>query len=139
MKKILLLLLIFSAACKSKPKEAPVSVKLINNGRSVKFQGIDDAILGEISRGAGPEIWQSLLPVYRLPADTDMKDYQQPQPGTYKLQEKGIVFTPDTPFIKGQAYYVRYYHFDEGKNVWDIVKNKRKLGNQPFTDLEWRW
>ena len=135
MKKILLLLLIFGVACKFKPKEAPVSVKLINNGQSVKFQGIDGAILGEIGRDAAPDIWQSLLPVYRLPADTDMKDYQQPQPGTYKLQEKAIVFTPDTPFVKGKAYYIRYYHFDEGKSVWDIVKNKRQMGSQPFTDL----
>jgi len=135
MKKTLLLLLLFSLACKFKPKEAPVSVRLINNSQSVKFQGIDEAILGEVSRDAAPDIWQSLLPVYRLPADTDMKDYQQPQPGTYKLQDKAIVFTPDTPFIKGQAYYVRYYHFDEGKSIWDIVKNKRQMGSQPFTDL----
>jgi len=135
MKKIALALLVFCLACKFKAKEAPVSVELINNGQSVKFTGLDPGISGEIGRDSVPDIWQSLLPVYRLPADTDLKDFQQPQPGRYKLLDKAVVFTPDTPFVKGRAYYIRYYHFDEGKSVWDIVKNKRQMGSQPFTDL----
>jgi hypothetical protein len=135
MKKLVLLLLVCCSACRFNAKEAPVYVKLINNSRSVKFTGLDPAILGEIGRDTTKDLWENLLPVYHMPADTDLKDYLQPQPGKYIVADTAIVFTPDTPFVKGQTYYLRYYHFDEGKTVLDILKNKRTLGRQPYTDL----
>lgn len=120
--------------CSPDGGKTSVQIGLQVNG-SLKITGPNPAILGEISRDSTPGIWQQLLPVYKMPADTELKDYQLPQPGTYRLSGDAVLFTPDTPFIKWKSYYLRYYRFGEGKSVFDIIKNKRRLGTQAYTDL----
>jgi hypothetical protein len=132
---LLLVLTMFCAGCSRHPAVSPAHISLVNSGKSVKFQGIDAAILGAIQRDSTPGVWQTLIPVYRMPADTDVKDYQPAQPGAYKIQDSAVVFTPDTPFVNGKTYFMRFYHFDQGKSIYDMVKNKRGLGSQPYTDL----
>jgi hypothetical protein len=131
MKKILPLLILFTLAC-SKPKPPAIRVAMLTN--SIKVTGLDYAIASEINRDSVPEAWESLMPVYRMPADTELKDYQPTQPGVYKLQDSVIVFTPDTPFVKGQTYFLRYYQF-AGTDIWDYVRGKRKLRSIPYTDF----
>jgi hypothetical protein len=135
MKKTAFIIILFCFACKSKPKTPLVHIIMADSGRSVEFKGLDYAITGEINRDSVPGIWQGLIPVYRMPADTDMKDYQKPLPGVYRLKDSAVVFTPDTPFVKNQTYFVRYFKFDGGNSTWDIIKGKKKLGKTPYTDL----
>ncbi len=99
---------------------------MINNGQSIEFKGLEYAITGEINRDSVPGIWQGLIPVYRMPADTDMKDYQRPLPGQYRLKDSAVVFTPDTPFVKNQTYFLRYFEFGEGNSTWDFIKGKKR-------------
>ena len=135
MKKTALILILFCFACTSKPKTPPVHVVRADSGRSIEFKGLDYAITSEITRDSVPGIWLGLIPVYRMPADTDMKDYQKPLPGVYRLKDSAVVFTPDTPFVKNQTYFVRYFKFEGGNNAWDIIKGKKRLGKTPYTDL----
>ncbi len=76
MKKLVWLFLLICVGCTHQPKQPTVHIALINNNRSIEFKGLDDAITGELNRDSVPGIWQGLIPVYRMPADTDMKDYQ---------------------------------------------------------------
>ena len=135
MKKSALVLILFCMGCVSGPKAPAVHVSLTSNNRSLKFTGLDRAIASEINRDSVPGVWQSLIPVYRMPADTDMKDYQSALPGRYELKDSAIVFTPDTPFIKNQAYFVRYFQFDGGYRTSDFITGKKKLGKTPYIDL----
>jgi len=135
MKKMVWPFLLICFGCRHQPKQPAVHITLINNSQSIKCTGLDYAITGEISRDSVPGIWQGLIPVYRMPADTDMKDYQKPLPGVYRLKDSAVVFTPDTPFVKNQTYFVRYFKFDGGNDSWDIIKGKKKLGKTPYTDL----
>ncbi len=132
MKKTAWILILFCVACSKKPKAPIIHVALADS--SIKITGIDYAIAGEINRDSVPEVWENLVPVYRMPADTDLKDYQPTQHGVYKLQDSAIVFTPDTPFVKGQTYFLRYYQF-AGTDIWDYVRGKRKLRSIPYTDF----
>ena len=129
------LFLLLCFGCSQKSKTSVVKVDVVDSGRSVKFTGLDNAIMEEISRDSSKGIWQALIPVFRMPADTDLKSYQPAQPGTYRLQDKAIVFTPDTPFVKGRIYFMRYYRFGGTDNMWDYVRGKSKLGRIPYTDL----
>jgi hypothetical protein len=133
-KSILYILLLFCGGCAHKSPSPVVAVVLVNNGQSVKFSGLDYAIIGEISRDSSKELWQKLIPVFRMPADTDLKSYQPVQPGSYQLADRAVVFTPDTPFLKGRAYFMRYYQFG-GDTMWDYVEGKKRLGRAPHTDL----
>jgi hypothetical protein len=128
------IILLFCFACTRATQAPAVSLRLIDSNRSVKFKGLDYAIVSEISRDSVPGVWESLLPVYRMPADTGLKSYQPVQHGTYALKDSGVIFTPDTPFTKGQTYFMRYYQF-KGENVWDYIKGKKRLGAVHYTDL----
>ena len=95
---------------------------------------MDIAIVQDISRDSIAD-WQSLAPIYRMPADTDMKDYQKPQPGKYNVTGSTVIFTPDTPFVKHQTYFLRLYQYGEGNNTWDYIKGNKKPGKPRFVDL----
>ena len=56
------------------------------------------------------------------------------QHGRYVLKDSAVIFTPDTAFVKGQTYFMRYYQF-KGENVWDFIKGKKRLGEVQFMDL----
>ena len=135
MKKTVWLFLVLGFGCANQPRQASVHITLINNYQSVKFTGLDYAIISEINRDTVQGIWQNLVPVYRMPADTDMKDYQRSLNGRYTLKDSAVVFTPDTPFTKNQTYFLRYFEFGERNSTWDFIKNKKKLGKTPYIDL----
>src|SRR6202012_6107625 len=105
MKKAGIFLLLICLGCRSKVSEiAPIHVMLADSNHSLKIKGIDYLVMDDIKGDTAPDRWQSLVPVYRMPADTDMKDFQKAQPGKYLVKDSLVVFTPDTPFKKGQMY-----------------------------------
>jgi len=130
-----ILILLFLAGCSGNSAKMHISIN-VDSGHALKIMGLDPDISGQLQRDSGA--WQSLFPVYRMPLDTDMKDFQRPQPGMYRLVGNAVIFTPDTPFIKGQTYFLRYYRSGEGKSTWALIREKQKLGSQPFTDLNFR-
>jgi hypothetical protein len=115
---------------------ATVSVHLsqLNDQKSIKITGISQAILNDIDRDSVKN-WESLFAIYRLPADTDLKDFQPIQPGQYRLKDSALVFTPDTPFVKRQYYFLRYYNYADNKTLWDYLKGKTTKGQLHYTDL----
>ena len=123
-------------ACSSNYKTPKIEVKITQNHISVKFKGLDYAILSEINRESALNKWQSLIPVYKMPADTELKNYQPPQPGKYSVADSSLVFTPDTPFVKGQKYFLRYYKFGQDESSWDLIKGTKKPGTAKFTDFD---
>jgi len=133
MKKLPFVLLLFCIGCETKQAVAPINIALVNNNRSLKITGLDNAILQDIARDTSNH-FENLMPVYRMPADTDMKDYQPIQPGKYLVKNSAVVFTPDTAFAKGQVYFMRYYQYDGG-SVWDFVKGKRSATKLRYIDL----
>ena len=130
---IIALLLLFGCSPDSKKIDFKI---VLQNGSALKITGPDSLILNEIQRDSGA--WQTIFPVYRMPADTDMKDFQRPQPGAYRRVVNAILFTPDTPFVNGQTYFLRSFQFGEGKSTWDIIRHKQKLGSQAYTDLTFK-
>jgi len=96
---------------------------------------LDYAIVQDINRDTTTNIWQNLIQIYRMPADTDMKDFQHAQPGKYGVKDSVIIFTPDTPFTQHQTYFARYYYYDRGSTAWDYIKNKQKPGKKQHQDV----
>ena len=135
MKNQVLLLFLICFGCAQKQKTPEVHISLVNNNKSVKITGLDYAIISEIYRDSVAGIWENLLPAYRMPADTDMKDYQPVQHGLYQLKDSSVVFTPDTPFASSKTYFIRYYQFGKGDSAFDLLKEKKKLGSTNYIDL----
>lgn len=134
MKKYLLLILVIAFGCKNKAPQPAVYINLIDSNHSLKITGIDSIILNDIGRDTAKN-WQSLFAISRLPADTALKDYQPTQPGKYRVSKGSVIFTPDTPFVKQQSYFLRYYIHGSNKDIWDYVRNQAKPGQLHYTDL----
>ncbi|HEY9004453.1 MAG TPA: hypothetical protein VIM89_24055 [Mucilaginibacter sp.] len=132
---ILLLAIIICVGCSNHPKQVKVKISLIDSNRSLKIAGFDKLIIADIGRDTNNEAWESLLPIYKMPADTDMKDYQNVQPGKYVVRDSLVIFTPDTAFRKGQAYFLRYFRHDEGTSAWQLIRGKKRPGSISYKDL----
>jgi len=136
MRKIGLVLIFFCIGCISKSQPPVIHIGKINHERSVKISGLDAAIIQDIARDSSGANWQGLIPVYKMPADTDMKNYQPVQPGTYHIADGSVIFTPDTPFMSHQTYFVRYYKLDTGNQLTDFIAGRNKLNNLRYNDLK---
>jgi hypothetical protein len=135
MKRSVYLLLLTFAGCSAHAPEMRIDVKLSDSDHAISISGLDKAVIDDISRDTTAGIWQNLLPVYKMPGDTDMKDFQQAQPGKYMLKDNTVVFIPDTPFKKGQVYFLRYFDYQGEKSAWQIVKDKQRLGAAKHRDM----
>ncbi|MGY4538792.1 succinylglutamate desuccinylase [Mucilaginibacter sp. UYNi724] len=136
MKKLLYILpFLITLACTSTKHPAAVQLSVIDNGQSIQFKGLDYVVMQDIARDSDKNVWQNLVPVYRMPADTDLKNYQPVQPGRYRLKDSAVVFTPDTPFVKGQIYFARNYRLGEGATLMDYIKGHSQPGKVHFIDL----
>jgi len=91
--------------CTHKSGKINITTSLIDSNRSLKISGFDRAIIGDIGRDTTIGIWQSLLPVYKMPADTDLKDYQDAQPGNYKVKDSVVVLNQTLRLKKGSFIF----------------------------------
>ena len=134
MKRYVCFLLLLGIGCKQSQPPINIHINLTDSNKSLKITGIDPTILNDIDRDSVKN-WQSLFAIYRLPADTDMKDYQPIQPGQYRLKDSALIFTPDTPFAGQQRYFLRYYNYSGNKTIGDYLKHKTSKGQLHYTDL----
>lgn len=134
MKQYLWILIFFCLGCRNEPSYPNIRIRLVDDNHSLQITGIDSIILNDIDRDTAKN-WQSLFAISRLPADTDLKDYQPTQPGKYRVSKGAVIFTPDTSFVKQQAYFLRYYRHGTDKDVWDYVRGHTRPGQLHYTDL----
>lgn len=137
MKKLfpLLLPLMFLFSCTETSTKTLVTIKTVNNGKALQITGFDPAIINEIGRDSSGKAWETLMAVYRMPADTSMRNLQPAQPGSYTVHNNIVVFTPDTVFSTQQTYVFRYYDFSAGSALTDLIKSRSKPGALHYTDL----
>jgi hypothetical protein len=125
--------------CAHSRENKQVALKLINDNHSIQVSGFNKMIIDDISRDTSSEAWRSLLPVYKMPVDTDMKDFQSAQPGKYKVAGNEVIFTPDTPFRKNQEYFLRTFDYSGAKNAWDFVRKQKGKGSAGDKDLLFKY
>ena len=135
MKKIWFLLAFFCISCSNTSKSPVIHIGKIDQERSIKISGLDAAVIQDIARDTSGANWQGLIPVYKMPVDTEMKSYQPVQPGTYHIANGAVIFTPDTPFVSHQTYFVRYYKLDAGSQLTNFLTERNKLGSLHYIDL----
>ncbi len=134
MKKSAWLLCLICWGCVKKPGQQHLKVNVLT-ANTISFNNIDYNTLVNLRQDSlGTAGWQALFPVYRIPADTDMKDYQNPQPGKYAVKNNVLIFSADTPFQKHSQYFARYYHLHDDSNAWDLMKGKWKHGTPQYTE-----
>ena len=129
--------MLFCLACTNKPKAPAIKVNFANDNKSVSFKGFDKAVMNDIGRDSAD--WRTVFPVYKMPADTDNKDYQKAQPGKYFLKDGSVIFTPDTPFKKGQVYFTRILNYEQGNSVSSMIRNRNIFSSKTYTELIFKY
>ncbi len=122
-------------SCTTKTNQHLLHISLNSNKQALKITGLSNAIVQDINRDTTADKWQQLIQVYRMPIDTEMKEFQPIQPGNYTVKDSSIFFTPDTPFVPQQTYFLRHYHYYEDRSVWGFIKGERRAGKINYTDL----
>jgi hypothetical protein len=113
-----------------------VNIRLSTDSQSVYISGLEYAILHDLKTDTlNNQALHSLFSVYRMPADTDLKDLQPQQPGKYRVTDTSIVFTPDTAFVKHQRYFVRYYGGPLADSQAEVLQSKAKLEGQHYKEV----
>jgi hypothetical protein len=139
MKKLFIFILLIITACKNKT-DNKVIVQVDKTNGIVKVSGIQLVTLHGIKADTlSMEAFQNLLPVYAMPADTDMRNDQPAIKGTYTVSDSTLNFTPDTAFKAGQTYFARYYRYDEQITGMDLVMHRRKLGKANYSELIFKY
>jgi hypothetical protein len=138
MKKYFLFIALFIAACQH--KAVKVSVGFDKAQGAVKVTGIPQEILYTIKADTfNINTWQNLFPVSIMPADTELKNYQRPITGKYKVSDKDISFIPDTPFATGKTYFARYYIYNDDVNRMQLLQQKNLPGTPTYTELIFKY
>ena len=135
MRKFIALILFAFAGCKTSVNHPAITISLVNQKQHLQISGINNEILADVARDSSATVWQSLVPVYKMPADTTLKNLQPVQPGAYTVKSAVLTFKPDTPFLKGAVYFVRAYRYNQDSRLADLVTGRLRAGQIPFTDL----
>jgi len=139
MKRCGLILIVVLLGCSRRQQTIDIKVKLTNDNHSLQISGFDKMVIDDISRDTSSQAWQTLLPVYKMPVDTDMKDFQNAQPGKYKVTGSEVIFTPDTPFRHGQVYFLRAFDYSGSKDAWDFIRKQKGKGSAGHNDLLFKY
>jgi len=139
MKKSAIAIIFLFCSCAGRVSENRIVMKLSDSNRSITISGFDKAIINDIARDTDTNVWQGLLPVYKMPVDTDDKDFLTAQPGKYVVKDSLVVFTPDTAFKKGQVYFLRFFDYGDTKTAWQLLQAMEKPGTIRHTDLRFSY
>lgn len=139
MKNLTLITLLIITSCKSNPAHT-VQISIDKKAGGIRVTGLATVTLQGIERDSiSIKTWQSLFPVYSMPADTAMRNYQWPLPGHYAITNNAIKFIPYTAFKAGQTYFARYYNYDKPISAMDVVLHRRALGQGTYTELIFKY
>ncbi len=111
-------------------------IHLSRDSQTVILGGLEYAALQQLKKDTlNLQAFQDLFPVYKMPADTDMKDYLKAQRGTYQITDSLIIFKPDTAFAKHQAYFARFYGYTVDNSAARLAQGKANLNGPKFKEV----
>jgi hypothetical protein len=143
MRAWLICLLMFSCIACSGPspnQNKSIRINLSADSQIIYVYGLDYATLQELKKESlTTENWQGIFPVYKMPADTDLKDLQKEQSGVYQLTDTTITFKPDTAFKKHQQYFARFYGSSTFLTSSQLIRSKAKLNGPGFLEVVFKF
>ena len=138
MRKCIWLIAILLTACQHNAAKVTLSINKAQG--KVSVAGIPQEVLYALKADSiNMATWQNLFPVSAMPADTELKNYQRPMAGRYKVSEKDISFIPDTPFAAGKTYFARYYIYGDEVNRVQMLQQKSLPGTPTYTELIFKY
>lgn len=108
------LLIIVSCGKKQADEFLTVQIALAKDSQNIILKGLRPDVLKQLKADSlSMERWQTLMGIYKIPADSGLLELQKEEPGIYRILGQQIIFKPDTAFESERAYFCRFY----GRNL----------------------
>lgn len=134
------ILVLVSCRENARTQTGAIQIRLAADSQSVCLTGLDYHIIYQLKTDSlTAQTWQNLFAVYRMPADTDMKDIQPAQPGHYTLTDTSVIFKPDTAFAKHQTYFVRFYGGGPAQGHMHVLQGGAKIQGQHYREMVFKF
>jgi len=130
-------------ACQSKPSSPSltkeVQIRLSADSSRVELHRVRPDVLDYLQSDSMDEKkWQSFFSVYHTPADAEVRDFQRPLAGSYRVQDSTIFFVPEKKFEKDSLYFARCYSRQIMDEPSDLVMGRKLSVAQDFVEFEFR-
>lgn len=99
--------IIFFTACNSSSNRV-VNIKFSADSSTIIVSNIEAAALLQLKNNIKTDtMYQKLVSVLATPADDDSLSMEREWLGKLTMKSDEVVFTPDSPFLKGKTYLVQ--------------------------------
>jgi hypothetical protein len=103
---ILFVLISLIFACTSK-EHALLSIRFSADSSTILFSNIQPASILQLKSNIKTDtMYQKIVSVLETPSDDDSTSMERIWSGRLSMQGDALVFTPDSPFVKGKTYLV---------------------------------
>jgi hypothetical protein len=93
-------------ACTAK-EHALLSIRFSADSSAILFSNIEPAGVLQLKSNLKTDtLYQKIVSVLETPADDDSTSMERVWPGKLSMQGEALIFTPESPFIKGKTYLV---------------------------------
>lgn len=122
--KLIILLSSFLLACNT-TNNKPVSIQFAADSNTIIISNINDASLFHLKKYIHADSSdQNLVSVLQTPVDDDSTSMEMDWPGKLNITDHQLIFTPQSPFVKGKAYLVETIISGEFASGKDIIESK---------------
>ena len=111
-------------ACANKDT-TPLLIRFSADSSSILFSNIEPAAVLQLKNNIKTDtMYQKIVSVLETPTDDDSTSMEREWPGKLSMQGEALVFTPDSPFIKGKTYLVETQLNMSFGDVEQVVQGK---------------
>jgi hypothetical protein len=102
-----------------------LSIQFSTDSSTIHLSNIESAALLKLKNNIKTDtMYQKLVSVLVTPADDDSVSMEREWPGKLTMKEDKVVFTPDSPFLKGKTYLVETYLNMSFGDVEQVIQGK---------------
>jgi hypothetical protein len=118
--------LLFS--CKYTDNKA-LQIKFSADSSSILISNIESAALLQLKNNIKTDtMYQKLVSVLITPADDDSVTMEREWPGKLLMKDDKVVFTPDSPFLRGKTYLVETQLNMSFGDIEQVIKGQMNTG-----------
>lgn len=116
-----------------------IKIKLSSDSSAIELTNVPAYIIDKfISDSLDYSQWSNFFAVYEESKDAEMRDFQPPISGTYRIEEQKIIFRPDSVFSKGKSYFSRCYTKLILRSPEDILSSGKLSAADNYTEFRFK-
>ncbi len=110
-------------SCKNTENKA-LQINFSKDSSTILISNIESAALLQLKNNLKTDtMYQKLVDVLETPAEDDSVSMERAYPGKLSMVEDIVVFTPDSPFLRGKSYLVETLIGMKFASLGDVIRS----------------